>query len=180
MVMIYVVMLFIAACGATTGKKNSVELIRVEDRQKAVFQSLISVAGAALPDSVQKDSLAILILPVQHSCPSCRKKTIDSIVKHQNMLLKNHYVIISATGGRKTINSYFKEQGTELPDLKSYILDSVNMAYKHNLFEDNPAIYYTANQRAYKKVFALPATVKNDLREFFSGYRYDPDSEKKN
>jgi hypothetical protein len=175
-----ILVIVLAACGASTGRHTSVELIKAEDKQKAIFQRLIAVAGNALPESVQKDSLAILILPVQYSCPSCRKKTIDSIVKHQNDLLKNHYVIVSATGGRKTMNSYFKEQDLELPDSEKFILDSTNIAYKQNLFEDNPAIYYIANQKAYKKVLALPATVKNDLREFFSGYRNAPEIAKKN
>ena len=50
-------------------------------------------------------------------------------------------------------------------------LDSVNLALKLDLYFDKPTIYYTAQQKAYKKVSAIPATVKADLRAFFSGYR---------
>ena len=50
-------------------------------------------------------------------------------------------------------------------------LDSVNAAYKLDLYTDKPTFYYAYNKKAYKKVSAIPITVREDLREFFSGYR---------
>jgi hypothetical protein len=91
-------------------------------------------------------------------------------VKYQNNLLPNHYIIITAKGGRKIINAYFREQNANLPDLPSQIiLDSIGQASKSNLFTDNTVFYYTFNRKVYLKVSAVPATVKNDLHNFFSG-----------
>jgi hypothetical protein len=51
------------------------------------------------------------------------------------------------------------------------ILDSTNIARKLNLYDKKPTIYYTYNRKAYKKVAAIPSTVRDDLQEFFSGFR---------
>lgn len=152
-------------------KPNSIELITNANRQDSIFRQLITLTGNAMPDAIRDDSLAFLILPVQASCPSCRKKTIDSIVKHQNDLLSKHFIIVTANTGRKSMSSYFREQQAAMPDMPQLILDSTNQAHKFELFENNPAIYYAVNRKVYKKVLALPATVKQDLQEFFSGRR---------
>jgi len=160
------------ACG-NSGQKDaaSIEMIDEPAKQDSIFNNLMTVTGL-LPESVQNDSLAFLILPVQASCPACRKKTIDSIVKHQNQLLPNHYIIISVSGGRKLVSSYFKEEKANLPEIKNKLfLDSTNVAYKRELYTDKPTFYYAHNKKVFKKVAAIPITVREDLREFFSGYR---------
>src|SRR5687767_12927221 len=161
--------LIVMSCGAVSKKNNSIELITEADKQDSVFNSLLVLMNNAVPEEIQRDSLAFLILPVQASCPSCRNKTIDSIVDHQNNLLKDHFIIISANGGRKTIKGYFQENDKMLPEIESKLfLDSTSLALKLDLYEKEPTMYYTYNRKAYKKVVAIPATVRDDLREFFS------------
>lgn len=92
--------------------------------------------------------------------------------QYQTNLSADHYIIISANGGRKTIRGYFQEQAYELPAITSRLfLDSNNLARQFELYEDKPMMYYTYQKKAYKKVAAIPATVRDDLREFFTGYR---------
>lgn len=168
------IMLCFGACEEARKKPNSVELIADKATQEAVFVKLVSVINNVIPDHQLKDSLAFLVLPVKLSCPACRKKTIDSIVKHKDNLLKDHFIIISASEGRKNISSYFQEEDHEIPVMENQLfLDSNHQAYKFNLVKENPVIYYTAHKKAYKRVSAIPATVKEDLREFFSGTRQD-------
>lgn len=157
----------LVACGKSP--ENSVTMITIPTQQDSLFQSLIAVTQQNLPESLFNDSLSFLILPVQASCPSCRKKTIDSIMKYQHSLAADHYIIISANGGRKLIRSFFREQNYELPsNEKNIFLDSNNLAYKYKLYENKPTMYYTYEKKAYKKVSSVPATVKNDLHDFFS------------
>ena len=160
------------ACKNSIEKPNSIEIIADPAQQNTLFTTLINLTNKAVPENQLNDSLAFLVLPVKLSCPACRKKAIDSIVKHQDNLMDRHYIIISASEGRKNISSYFLEQGKKIPVIENQLfLDSTNQAYKYELVKENPVIYYTANQKAYKKVSAIPATVKEDLREFFSGTR---------
>jgi hypothetical protein len=156
-------------CGESKRDDNS-EIIPTASLQDSIFNTLLELTDNTLPDNVHNDSLAFLILPVQASCPACRKKTIDSIVKHQASLAANRYIIITAKGGRRTINSYFRELDHQLPIINGRLfLDTLNQAHHFNLFKDNPAIYYTAEKKTYKRVFAIPATIRNDLSNFFSG-----------
>lgn len=167
----YCMFLLLMACGKLANKESSIELISEPEKQQSVFENLLKLTNS-IPESKGQDSLAFLILPVQASCPACRKKTIDSLIKHKDGLNNNHFVIISANGGRKTIGSYFKEEKAELPEFNNKLfLDSTNVAFKYDLYTDKPTMYYTYNRRAYKKVAAIPITVREDLREFFSGYR---------
>lgn len=160
----------LSACGK--GPESSVILITTPTQQDALFEGLMEVTQYGIPEMFIRDSLSFLVLPVQASCPSCRKKTIDSIMKHQDNLTDRHYIIIAANGGRKTIRGYFREQAYELPDIKNRLfLDSNNLANKNNLYKDNPTLYYAYDKKVYKKVAAIPATVREDLREFFSGHR---------
>lgn len=160
------------ACNSTSDKANSTEPIVDAATQTSIFNNLVSLTGKAVPDTQLNDSLALLVLPVKLSCPACRKKTIDSIVKHQNDLPDRHFIIISGSEGRRNINSYFQEVDKEMPEMENQLfLDTTNQAAKKELVTENPVIYYTAGQKAYKKVSAIPATVKDDLREFFSGTR---------
>jgi hypothetical protein len=167
-------LLILAACAKTPRKQHSIQLITAVAQQDSIFQNLTVVTDKLVPAASRQDSLAFLILPVQASCPSCRKKTIDSIVSHQEDLRENHFIIIAASGGRKTINGYFRDQDKELPDIgNKLLLDSINQSYKLDLCNDRPTIYYAYGGKVYKKVSAIPATVREDLREFFSGYRND-------
>lgn len=170
-VIIFIYIIILTGCGDTSNNSNSISAVS-SDQQEAVFNKLMTVVKNSLPENVQKDSLAFLILPIQASCPSCRNKTIDSIYEHREDLQSRHFIIISGNGGRKTINGYFKENDKELPILENKLfLDSTNQAYTHELYDKKPTIYYTYNRKAYKKVAAIPATVRDDLREFFSGNR---------
>lgn len=161
--------------GCTEKAPNSIELITSPGRQESIFNQLMALAANTVQTNLQNDSLAFLILPVEASCPACRKKTVDSVLKHQNSLADNHYIIITAHAGRKTINSYFREQKGTIPDIPQVILDTINAAKEFHLFETNPAIYYAVNRKVYKKVITWPATVKQDLQEFFSGKRSNID-----
>lgn len=168
--------LLLSACNSSLdkpGKKhNSSEIIPEPAIQKAVFKNLVSLTNKTIPANLLTDSLAFLVLPVKLSCPACRRKTIESIVKHQNDLPERHFIIISGSEGRKNMNAYFKEIDKEMPVIENKLfLDTTNQAYKMKLVSENPVIYYTSKQNAYKKVSAIPATVKDDLHEFFSGAR---------
>ncbi|OQP58190.1 hypothetical protein A3860_07650 [Niastella vici] len=157
------------ACNEAGKKQKSIELITEASRQTNIFNNLIAVTNNTIPEARRSDSLAFLILPVQASCPACRKKTIDSIIEHRGDLPDRRFVVISANGGRKTIGAYFKEENSELPIIENKLfLDSMNRAFKYDLYSDKPTIYYTFNQKAYKKISSIPITVKQDLHSFFT------------
>lgn len=157
-------------CCNTSQKKSSIEMITDGGQQTAVFKDLVQLTN--LTANMQADSMAFLILPVQASCPACRNKTIDSVVQHKDDLPDNHFIVISANGGKKTINGYFLENNKSLPVIENRLfLDSTNQAYLLKLYDKKPTIYYVSKGKAYKKVAAIPTTVKDDLREFFSGHR---------
>ena len=174
--LLFIVLLW--ACNYSDHKPNSVAIIADPAKQNSVFNSLIDLTNKSIPANQLNDSLSFLVLPVKLSCPACRKKTIDSIVKHQHDLAQRHFIIISGSEGRKNMNSYFQEVDKELPVIENQLfLDSTHEAYKKELVTENPVIYYTAGKKAYKKVSSVPATVKDDLREFFSGTRNTNHSE---
>lgn len=164
-----VLLIILASCGSID-KSESAQLITNEAAQQSIFNSLVKLTQNIIPEDKLNDSIAFLILPVQASCPACRKKTIDSIVKHKDDLPDNHFIVISARAGRKTISSFFKEQKKQLPLIEGRLfLDSTNQAFSYELYEDKPTMYYAFNRKAYKKVSSIPATVKEDLNQFFSG-----------
>lgn len=164
--------LLVFSCAKPDVSKRSVEVLTEEGEKDSIFMNLMNVVGNTIDGGELDDSLAFLILPVQASCPSCREKTIDSILKHKGNLRERHYIIINANGGKETINAYFKEQHGELPVMENRLfLDSANLSYRLDLCHDRPTIYYTHNRKAFKKVSAIPITVRDDLREFFSGSR---------
>ncbi|WP_205509668.1 hypothetical protein [Longitalea arenae] len=170
----YLLIACFSNCDNSGSKINSSSLITDPGMQDSIFKTLVSFTDHSIPENELSDSLAFLVLPVEASCPSCRKRTIDSILKNINNLIQNHYIIISASGGYKTINSYFREQNGKLPEMKSNLfLDTTHLALKKELFENNTVIYYTSNRKAFKKVSSIPATIREDLREFFSGTRSD-------
>lgn len=164
------VMMF--SCGKPANKQSSIEYIENGNRQDSIFKMLVTLTNNEISANHLDDSLAFLILPIQASCPSCRNKTIDSISKYRNNLEDRHFIIISANGGSKTINGYFKENNKVLPVIKNKLfLDTTNRAFKYELYDKKPTIYYAYKQKAFKKVAAIPTTVRQDLQEFFSGHR---------
>jgi hypothetical protein len=158
----------ITACNNTPPK--SAEIITNTDQQNSLFRNLEAVTKSTLPDSIKHDSLAFLVLPLEASCPACRNKTIDSIIKYESNLRNNHFIILSANAGRKLMSSYFREHKADLPEMPGKIIyDTTDQADKYSLYKNNPAIYYSYNSKVFKKVWALPTSIKQDLHEFFSG-----------
>jgi len=166
-------MLIAFASCKTEPKVTSIELIKSEEIQTAIFNCLMIVTENVIDSSIRKDSLAFLVLPLEASCPSCRKKALDSIIVHEKNLKMNHFIVLSANSNQRTMRGYFLDRHSDLPDMENRLfLDSTNQAGRMNLYEMKPTIYYTFNERAYKRVGAIPMTVKEDLREFFSGHRH--------
>lgn len=167
----FVILISVLAC-KEKAKETSIEIIKSEDIQRIYFDGLMSVTNQTIPQLTRQDSLAFLVLPLEASCPSCRKKTIDSILKHKSDLRDKHYIVLSINGSIKTINGYFEDRKGQLPQIRNKLfLDSVNNAFFLKLYDMKPTMYYTYQGKAYKKVAAIPTTVKEDLREFFSGSR---------
>lgn len=163
--------LFFCSHACSNKKESNVQWSMLPDKQDSLFLNLIAVTDARIPEFSHIDSLAFLILPLQASCPSCRKKTIDRIIKYGEHLPTNHFIILSVNGGNKMINSYFQEAGAEMPVIANKLfLDSTNNAYKFALVKDNPTMYYTYDKKVYKKVVSIPATIRKDLNQFFSGH----------
>jgi hypothetical protein len=147
---------------------NSVELINETPRQEVLFKVLSDFTEPNIARNRLKDSVAFLLLPIEAICPSCRKKIIDSIMAHQNNLDSRHYIIISANGGKKTMEAYFRERGHKLPAIKDNLyLDSTNQTFKKELYTDKPIFFYGYNQKILKKVSSVPTTIKEDLHFFF-------------
>lgn len=162
----------VISCAKPDVSKRSVEWIDSKVKQQEIFSDLMKVTDSLVSIGEKNDSLAFLILPIAASCPSCRKKTIDSISKYGPNLKANHYIIISTSGGKKLIDGYFQEQNSELPIIENKLyLDTTNQSYRLDLCSDRPTIYYAFDRKVYKKVAAIPLTVRDDLREFFSGHR---------
>ena len=166
-VIVLLYLLSLNSCG-TKNKEKTVEEITDVTKQEVMFQNLLKIVSLTDSRSLVNDSLAFLILPLQASCPACRKKTIDSIVKHQKELNDGHFIVISANGGKKTMSAFFREQQYELPVNKQLYLDSTNAGWRYDLYKDNTVFYYAYNRKVYRKVTAVPATIKSDLKEFFS------------
>lgn len=167
---IFILIALLTACNAKKENPHSATLVTDATAQDTIFNNLLKVSNNSIPESKLNDSLAFLILPVQASCPSCREKTIDSIVGNQHKLDEHHFIVISANAGRKAISSYFRERDYELPVIADKLfLDSINQAYQYELYTDKPTMYYTHNKKVYKVVAAIPNTVRKDLGEFFSG-----------
>lgn len=166
---IIIIVLLLSGCRDDTKSKSKNEsFISDKVQQDTIFEYLNTLVNKKIPEDKTYDSLAFLVLPIQASCPSCRKKIIDSIVKYKDKLADNLYLVVTANGGYKTIRSYFLEQDHELPIIYNKLfLDSTNQAFKYDLISDNPVVYYTANRKAYKKDVILPATIRKDLAKLF-------------
>src|SRR6185369_14001866 len=114
-IIIAICILLFIACDKS--KSKSSELITLPEMQQSIFKDLLDVVQEDVPPPLLSDSLSFLVLPVQASCPACRKKTVDSIMAHRNNLAANQFIIIAATGGRKLIQGYFTQQDYKLPDI---------------------------------------------------------------
>lgn len=169
---IYICLSFTLLISACVNKKNeppksSYPIVRQGERD-SIFTHLMSLTEHSIDPETRKDSLSFLILPLQASCPSCRDKTIDSIIKYSNRLKSGQFIILSAKSGRKTIKAFFTDKNYTIPEIKGHLfIDSIDMAGQYGLYENNPSIYYMVYGQPYKKVLSLPATIKKDLRRFF-------------
>lgn len=159
--------LTIAAC-QEQGRQEKSKTEITGSMQDSVFSYLSQIAGPTLSEEQKKDTLSFLILPLEASCPACLGKTIDSILKYQHHLNKYQIIIISLNAGKKRISSYFKERGGNLPTEANIILDTLNLSSRFQLHESNPTFYFTANKHAISKKVGLPATIKEDLHQFFN------------
>ena len=157
------------SCNYNDKKINNQVLLNNEQEERTLFEKIITIGDlkSKLNDHVS-DSLSVLVLPLEASCPSCRNKTIDSIMRYADNLTDNSIVILSAKAGIKNMNAFFRERGyVSIPaNNERIILDSTNQA--SGLYKNNTTIYYASQQKVYKVVSSVPATIKNDLHEFFS------------
>lgn len=166
------IMIIAVSCGGKTQTPETITMIEKEDEQKLAFDGLMRVTDSIIPKDLIQDSLSFLILPLEASCPSCRKKVIDSIIAHKNNLKDKHYIVISTNKDRRTINAYFEDRKGALPEINGKLfLDTTNYALALDLYDTKPTFYYTHGEKAFKKVASIPLTVKDDLCEFFSGHR---------
>jgi hypothetical protein len=171
MVVVLLAIVSITSCenlekgGVKDGKKKNNKIITDPVVQDSLFRSLEKIVNNSIAKDIAGDTLAFLFLPVQATCPACRKKTIDSISKYKDRLDENHYVIIVG-GGTRSIGGYFEEQNKKMPFSKNIFYDTVGLAA--HLTSTNPNIYYSVNSKVYRKVSCLPKTIREDLREFFA------------
>lgn len=163
---IFLLAIFFYSCSSTPSVNRNLAIVS-QSEQDSIFQQLIQLTAGQV--AYRKDSLSFLIIPLQNSCPPCLKKTLDSLEKHKNHLLDNQFVILSARGGTKTMSALFKKNKQQLPiNVPQIVYDSMDLGNRLNIYRDNPAIYYTANRKAYKKVLANSSTIKEDLYQFFN------------
>ena len=157
------------SCDTQTKNIENIESIVDIKQQTSIFENLIVVTNNDIDSGIINDSLAFLILPLEASCPSCRNKVIDSIAKHGNDLLPNHFIILSANGGKKKFSGYFKARGYDLPTVGKFLfLDSNNTSNVLKLYDMKPTFFYTSKKKVFRKVSSTPASVKQDLNDFFT------------
>ena len=147
--------------------KSTGEFISSPQAQTTLFQLLGSVDTNLTLMMRQRHKFALLVLPIQAACPSCRNKIIDSIIKYKQNLSDDRLILISAKGGKKTINPFFTERGSLMPIENKIVIDSTNKGFDKELFYDKPVIYLVQNNRVYKKVSIIPATIQKELAWFF-------------
>ncbi|QEH42203.1 hypothetical protein [Chitinophaga sp. XS-30] len=164
--------IFTSGCTSMGEKGDKKQPVMNKVENDSLFKQLMILTNSKIPSEKQNDSLAFLILPLNNSCPSCRDKTIDSISRHISSLKSKHYIIISANDGIKNMRATFTKNDRKIPSAPGRVfLDSMDLAYKFDLYASNPSMFYTAGGKVYKSVYALPESIKQDLQEFFSGFR---------
>lgn len=166
--------LLLAACSHTGKDKGdnagpaSAGVVTDPVVQDSLFRRLARLTQNSIDANRQNDSLAFLFLPLQASCPACRRKAIESIVKYRDRLDDKHYVIITG-GGEKLVKEYFEQQEREVPFAGSIFYDTAGLAASNKISAKNPNVYYSYDRKVYRKVSCVPATIKRDLEEFFKG-----------
>lgn len=162
------ILIFIGACKTKSKVKNpNIEVITDTSVQDSLFRQLSSLAGISIEKSQLGDSLAFFVMPIEATCPSCRKKAVDSISKHQSHLDRRRFIILSGMGA-DIIFSYFTERGHKLPvSTQNIVIDSTNEAFVRDLVYTTPVIFYSYNHRVYQKVYCVPNNIKLALHEFF-------------
>ncbi len=169
--LILLLLLWLAeACNTSASGPSRDTTITSTARQQELAVELSGIVADSL---LSKDTLAVMILPFAASCPSCRDKTIDSIMAFRGNIPENHYIVFSIDGGRKSIRGYFRSAGHQgIPDIPGVLIyDSTDVAGSRKLYRENPAFFYLSKGKVVRKIDALPHTVREDLREFFRGYR---------
>lgn len=146
----------------------NVQKIVDQSLQDSLFNQLSYLTFNSIPASFRNDSLSFLILPIEAACPSCRKKTIDSILKYQSSLRSNQFIIISGTG-MDAIKSYFNEQNTAMPvAYQGIFYDTTNQAFIKDLIFTKPTIYNSSAAKVYEKISCVPTNIKKHLKAFFT------------
>ncbi|KAA2239732.1 hypothetical protein F0L74_26430 [Chitinophaga agrisoli] len=157
------------SCKQESKKSGSFNKIIAENSlQDTLFRRLTNLTSDGNDiESMKEDSLFFLILPVEAACPSCRKKTIDSIVKYKDQIDDQHFIIITGSG-RRIIESFFNEQGCELPiGAHNIFIDSTHQAFINDLSFTRPEIYYAHRRRVFEKISCVPTNIKGELAKFF-------------
>jgi hypothetical protein len=167
----FIILCWLSACQNADGKSAESERPKINGKmitdpvlQDSFYSNLEKLTQYSISANKRQDTLAFLLLPVQATCPACRKKTIDSIVKYKDRLDEQHFVVITGKGTR-SIDGYFKQQEKEMPYSNRIFYDTVGLA--SNLTSTNPNVYYAVKGKVYRKVSCLPSTIKADLKEFF-------------
>lgn len=154
------------SCKDPEGKINIVPLPAAQ--QSPVYSTLSSLFGPTLADTAKSDTLSILVLPIDITCPTCRKKILLSLMKNKEHIKPNHFIIISGNGGKKYIDGYFQEHQLRLPTgLKQLALDTAGLMKNNALYEGEPVIYYGIGQKILSKSKVSPGNVKKQLELFF-------------
>lgn len=172
LILILLISLFCSCERRQAGKGNTMkirnsDLISDPVVQDSLFKRLKRLTKDAIPACELQDSLAFLILPMEASCPACRRKAIDSIVKYKDRLDEKHYVVIIGNGSR-SIQGYFSQQNKSMPLARGILYDTLELSAEMAISSTNPNIYYSHGQKVYLKVSCLPATIKEDLKVFYA------------
>lgn len=162
-----VTIILILACREKKVKESNSSWITRASQQDSIFNDIISLTNPMIPEEKQNDSLVFLIIRMEATCPSCLKKSVDSISKHKNDMDDKHFIVLSATN-KKIIESYFTDQNYEFPNVVNKIfIDSTDESYTKDLVVTKPTIYYSHNKKVYRKVTCVPNNIKKELRLFF-------------
>ncbi|SFN88434.1 hypothetical protein SAMN05428949_3742 [Chitinophaga sp. YR627] len=160
--------MLILSC-SNSSKNKTEENINDQAMQDSLFINITKLTDQILSVSSSTDTSELLILPITQSCPYCRGKIIDQLVKHDYIIPSNRYLFISSEKGYKTVNSYFIDNGGRLPmNNKQIIVDSFSLCTKYNLADEKPIIYHMAGKKVYKKTTLIPHTIQHELNKFLT------------
>lgn len=159
-------LLFVVACGGKQGK-----LDRTAEEVVGGGISASKIYGLTCLKKLNrpKDSLILFLLPLERSCATCRKKSIDSLAINHFKLTDNKIFIVSASSYKK-IQFFFQLQEKVLPDNRYVIIDSSNELLKNGLIHANPRIYILNQERIVEQISCHPKTIKSNLHNFFNVY----------